>query len=91
MIYLWGKLIMENQSLSAPDITQLLRKVEDIAEQEYGGHYSILKFTTHFKGGFGTPNLDIDGREEVSKCPAFHTLPELLVAMIKDPKKHDFY
>ena len=65
------------------DIETLIALAERIAEQTEGGHLTILRFTTEWKCGLGTPCLDSsDGRQEVADLPGFPTLREALVQMI---------
>lgn len=53
------------------------------AREFHDGHFFILSFTTHYKGAYGTPDLDTgDGREEVWNLPAFAELEKLLDYML---------
>lgn len=36
----------------------LLRSVETVAKLEFDGHVTIMRFTTGWKGAFGTPHMD---------------------------------
>jgi hypothetical protein len=56
-----------------------------------GGHFTIFRFTTHWKCAYGTPDLDsvpgeeagfTAGYEEVRRMPHYPTLKEAVVAMI---------
>lgn len=47
-----------------------------IAEKYFGGHYTIYKFTTGYKGCYGTLNDDV--RDELNALPNFDTLLEVL-------------
>lgn len=60
----------------------LLEFAQKIAIKKYDGHLTVMRFTTHWKVMFGTPNLDIDGRKEVRKLQAYPTLEEALRALI---------
>lgn len=59
---------------------KLLKKVEKIAKAKYGGHYTIYKFTNHYKGCFGTLYDPI--RDEISNLKEFKSLKELLTYLI---------
>ncbi len=70
----------------------LLLKVRAIAEKKFGGHFTILKFTTHYKGMFGTIDVDaLTGRQQIRDLPGFLTLEELLSWMIKNPVGPDHF
>lgn len=72
------------------DIAFLLQEVVKIANKHYDGHFAIFSFTTHFKAGFGTPDLDSGaGREQIRKRPGFPTLQSALADLILDPKDFD--
>ena len=63
----------------------LIKKVEQKAKEVSDGHYTILKFTSGYKGFFGTPNLDFgEERKRVSKLKAFSELNDLLKHMLKE-------
>ena len=64
-------------------MSDLLQQVEEISKEIADGHFTILKFTSGYKGFFGTPNLDIGEEGEViNKLPVFKTLEELLKYLI---------
>jgi len=60
-------------------IDELMSMICTIAILKYDGHYSILSFTNHYKGGFDT-YLD---RDHINKLPSYSSLKELLIEMIK--------
>lgn len=65
---------------------KLLKEVEKIAIDEHDGHYTILRFTTNWKGAFGTPNLrcaDINDCNKVKNFPGYYDLEQLLENMVK--------
>lgn len=46
-------------------------------------HYTIFKFTTHYKVMIGTPNLDTGGeRESINQLPKYKTLEDAIFALI---------
>lgn len=63
---------------------KLFNQLESIANKKYGGHYTIYKFTTHYKGVFGTLSEDgfEDIRDKIKKLNPFDKLDVLLEAMI---------
>lgn len=73
----------------------LLDAVKEIADKNYGGHFSIYHFSTNVKGCFGTIEDHGDSkrsiREFLADMPAFNSLDELFVAMIQNPEKMDAY
>jgi hypothetical protein len=63
---------------------ELLSLVEGIANEKYDGHLTLLKFTSHWKGMFGTPDLDTgEGREIIENLPKYSLLSRLLSAMLE--------
>jgi len=44
-----------NQLEIVKDMNVLLKVVEAIAKESYGGHYTLMKFTTDWRFCFGTP------------------------------------
>ena len=55
------------------DLVFLLETLERIANEAFDGHLTIMKFTTGWKIVFGTPNLDIGGRSEITKLKTHKT------------------
>jgi hypothetical protein len=60
-----------------------INHIISIANKDFDGHFSIYKFTTHFKGSFGT----VTGRVDLKKMPSFNTLDELYLHMITNRPK----
>jgi hypothetical protein len=60
----------------------LLEKVEKIADQDFDGHLTIMKFTRGWKAMFGTPNLSIVGRTEVRPITECNTLKDCLDGLL---------
>jgi len=57
--------------------------VEELA-QHPDGHFTLMKFTTHWKAMFFTPNLDgKNGRDKVMKVPAGKTREDALIIAIR--------
>jgi len=55
------------------------QRIVDIADAEYDGHVTIMKFTGGWKIIFGTPGMDQDDRENLwNACPNHATLPTAL-------------
>lgn len=75
------KKIMKEQELfeiTKMTISDLMSTICTIATLKYNGHFTILSFTNHYKGGFGT----ITEREDIEKLKGYDSLRELLVNMI---------
>jgi len=67
-------------------IGDLFKMIEYIAEEDWDGHYTIFKFTTNFRGCFGSVNTIND----INKFPPFDDLRTLLLYMItKQPRFDD--
>ena len=66
----------------------LVRQVEIIATDKYDGHYTVYRFTTHYKGVFGTlMESNVSIRDKLKDLPSFKTLDELLYWMVeKEPE-----
>ena len=77
-----GKIRNIRRIFEALDIGKLLELVEDLANENHDGHYTIYSFTTNYRGCFGTV-LEIDDTE---KLEAFPTLRALLVDMLVEEK-----
>jgi hypothetical protein len=60
-------------------IDELMSMICTIAILKYDGHFSILSFTTHYKGGFNTYTK----KDDISELPTYSSLKELLIEMIK--------
>jgi hypothetical protein len=75
------KKIMKEQELfeiTKMTISDLMSTICTISTLKYDGHFTILSFTNHYKGGFGT----ITEREDIEKLKGYDSLRELLVNMI---------
>jgi hypothetical protein len=66
---------MKNNTLSS-----LIEKIEQIAKEEYDGHYTIYSFTTNYKVLFGTVNESI----EVNNLEGFPTLEAALINAVEE-------
>jgi hypothetical protein len=65
------------------NLDDLFLKVRGIANKEFDGHFTILKFTTKYKGMFGTIDVDaLTGRDFIRNLPDFLTLQDALGYMI---------
>jgi hypothetical protein len=60
------------------DVTTVLAMIEDVAKRHYGGHLTIMRFTTNWRVGFGTP----DGREDIQHMCEGKTLREAAMAAL---------
>lgn len=72
------------------NLYQLFKIIEDIAELEHDGHFTILKFTSGYKVGFNTPDIRTGlDNEKISNMRYFNTLKPALIDLILH--RHDFY
>ena len=62
---------MENPSI---ELTTLFKLIDEISKKHYGGHYTILKFTTHYKFSFRT----ITDREEILELTPYDNLNDAI-------------
>jgi hypothetical protein len=69
---------MTKKMIDKMDVNELMSTVCTIATLKYDGHFTILSFTTNFKGSFGT----VLEREDISELSPFLSLKELLIDMI---------
>ena len=69
---------MNKKMMDQMDVNELMSTVCTIATLKYNGHFTILSFTTNFKGSFGT----ITEREDINKLDPCESLKELLLQMI---------
>lgn len=81
---------IEPHELNNLNLYQLINIIEDIAEIEYDGHFTILKFTTGYKVGFNTPDIRTGlDQEKINNMRYFDTLKPALIDLII--QRHDFY
>lgn len=69
---------MKKDQIEKMSMDDLMSTICTIAVLKYDGHFTILSFTTEFKGGFGT----IIGRQDIDEMKEYHSLKELLINMI---------
>jgi hypothetical protein len=69
---------MKKDQIEKMSMDDLMSTICTIAVLKYDGHFTILSFTTEFKGNFGT----ITEREDIQGLMGYHSLKELLVSMI---------
>jgi hypothetical protein len=82
--------------------TQLLDAVCEIARENHDGHYTIMSFTTGYRIGFGTPDLDVgfgknqfgeesEGRKYIRSVPHIKTMfDSLIYAIMYEPVFGEF-
>jgi hypothetical protein len=64
------------------DLGTLLSLAERYAVDRADGHLTLIRFTTGWKCMLGTPDLDGEGRKEVSALPAFDSAREALTSLL---------
>ena len=64
-------------------LDDLIAVAEGIACKERDGHLTMMRFTSGWKVMFGTPNLDIGGRDEVRQLVISPTLEAALISAIR--------
>jgi hypothetical protein len=69
---------MNKKMMDQMDVNELMSTVCTIATMKYDGHFTILSFTTNFKGSFGT----VIEREDIEALSPCLSLKELLINMI---------
>ena len=69
---------MNKRMIDQMDVNELMSTVCTIATMKYAGHFTILSFTTNFKGSFGT----VTEREDIELLSPCLSLKELLLQMI---------
>jgi hypothetical protein len=69
---------MNKKMMEQMDVNELMSTVCVIANLKYNGHFTILSFTTNFKGSFGT----VTEREDIESLSPCLSLKELLLQMI---------
>jgi hypothetical protein len=72
------------------NLTTALLQVVETNAAKYSGHYSIFKFSTNFKGFYGTPEGDTL-RKVLELSKGFGSLNDLLYAMADNPKEFSIY
>lgn len=62
---------------------------EQAASLGFDGHYTVMRFTTHYKGCYGSvDSLSDEDREAVRLLQPFPSLPTLMRSMAKNPDIH---
>ena len=69
---------MRLEQIKKMNVDELMSIISLIAKLKYGGHFTILSFTNHYKGGFGT----ITDRLDVHNLDQYADLKLLLMDMI---------
>ena len=69
---------MNKKMIDQMGVNELMSTVCTIATLKYDGHFTILSFTTNFKGSFGT----VIEREDIENLNPFLSLREVLTYMI---------
>lgn len=64
------------------DLDTLLSIAGDLAQKDFGGHLTIMKFTTNWRVGYGTPTDDGHTRDFIGCLTEGKTLYEALVNFI---------
>lgn len=64
---------------------QILDEVQQIADLHYGGHYTVFRFTSHWKAMWGTPTSNL--KTELIHMAPYNTLEEALVGLIYQEDK----
>jgi hypothetical protein len=71
-----------------PDLRMLISLAE-MRARDYGGHLTIMRFSTEWKAMLGTPNLDTgDGREQVRALNGYESLEDALSYLIIDEQEN---
>jgi hypothetical protein len=66
-----------------PKLPRLLRQVERIAEEQYGGHLTLLRLNTGWKAMYGSPDLDTEeGQKAIQRLRTFKTLYEAVNSLL---------
>jgi len=69
---------MNKRMIDQMDVNELMSTVCTIATLKYNGHFTILSFTTNYRGSFGT----VTEREDIENLNPFLSLREVLTYMI---------
>lgn len=70
------------QMLTVTDV-ELFNQLVDIAKQQHDGHLTIMRFTTNWRVGFGTP---MEAYPDIAHMVAGATFAEAAQAAIDDPR-----
>jgi hypothetical protein len=74
------------------NVDNLLNAIEKIAKKDFDGHFTIMRFTTHWKCFFGTMELRVGGDAEwLSSIPGHPTLIEALENLDIDYRREKRY
>lgn len=80
---IWTSADLAEADRNTPKLPRLLRQAEQIAEEEYGGHLTLLRLGTGWKVKFGSLDLDSeDGQKEVQTLRTYKSLYEAIQALL---------
>ena len=71
---------MKVEQINKMNMDELMSIISLISKLKYNRHFTILSFTTHYKGSFGT----ITERNEIDNLMPYDNLKDLLIDMICD-------
>jgi hypothetical protein len=64
---------------------ELMDRLQAIADQKFGGHLTILKFTTNWRICFGSP-YEEDLWNDIQKMPVGRSFAEAAQKAVNDPR-----
>lgn len=71
---------MKVEQINKMNMDELMSIISLISKLKYSRHFTILSFTTHYKGSFET----ITERNEIDNLMPYDNLKDLLIDMICD-------
>jgi len=65
---------------------ETIKKIEAIAKVIADGHFTIMKFSSNYRAGYGTKNE----RHEINRMRSYNTLEECIDGLLKEGKDEVF-
>jgi hypothetical protein len=79
----WTADDLSEADVNTPKLPRLLRQVERVAEEQHGGHLTLLRVSTGWKAMYGNPDLTTeDGQREIQRLRTFKTLYEAVHSLL---------
>ena len=68
---------------------ELLKRLVDIANERFDGHVTIMKFSTNWRVGFGTPSCVYSYKADDVEMMEGKTLEEAATKALANPRRCD--
>jgi hypothetical protein len=77
----------KEDNMGTVNIGEAIKGIENVANDKYDGHYTIMKFSTGYKVIFGTPDLSDTGRAQIRQLRTYDNLVTAIINAVFDEDK----